>query len=62
MSKKESPKMMVLHGIGMAIVSYFIMVYFMKQSKDVAEYRSVLLLCFSILYMIHFGHALPSFD
>lgn len=56
----ESPKIMAVHGIFIGIIAYFLMIFLLKQSKSVAEYRSVLLASLSVLYMIHFGHSLPN--
>ena len=55
----ESPKVMTVHGIVIGIIAYFIMIYGLKQSASVAEYRSVLFGIASVLYMMHFGHELP---
>ena len=55
----ETPKIMAVHGIVIAVVAYFIMIYLLKQGVAVAEYRSVLIGLVSTLYMMHFGHGLP---
>tara|TARA_B110000977_G_scaffold199323_1_gene286373 strand:+ start:587 stop:760 length:174 start_codon:yes stop_codon:yes gene_type:complete len=55
----ETPKIMVVHGIIIGLLAYLVMLFLLKQSASVAEYRSVLLGLISVLYMMHFGHRLP---
>lgn len=56
----ESGLMMVVHSVVIAIILYVIMVFLLKQNKVVAENRSILLGAFVLIYMILFGHSLPT--
>lgn len=56
---KESPRMMVVHGLFMMLLAYFVMTMVLKQSPSVAESRSVMLGALTIIYMVQFGHKLP---
>ncbi len=52
--------MMVLHSVLIGIVLYVIMTFMLGQKKSVAENRSILLAAFALVYMILFGHGLPT--
>ena len=52
--------MMVLHSVLIGIVLYVIMVFMLGQKKSIAENRSILLAAFTLVYMILFGHGLPT--
>ena len=56
----ESGLMMVLHSFIIGIVLYVIMTFMLGQKKSVAENRSILLAAFALVYMILFGHGLPT--
>ena len=56
---EERGIIMGLHGILIAIMLYFIMIYFLKQRPAVAENRSVLIGALVAMYMVLFGHGLP---
>jgi hypothetical protein len=56
----ENGLMMVLHSAIIGIVLYVIMIYVLKQNKVVAENRSVLIAAIATIYMILFGHGLPT--
>ena len=51
---------MLLHSAIIGIVLYLIMVYVLKQRQVVAENRSVLLAAVALIYMIVFGHGMPT--
>ncbi len=51
---------MLLHSAIIGIVLYLIMVYILKQRQVVAENRSVLLAAVVLIYMIVFGHGMPT--
>ena len=51
---------MVFHAIVIAIVLYILMVFVLKQRPCVAESRSILIGAVSLVYMILFGHGLPT--
>jgi len=52
--------MMLLHAVVIGVVLYLLMVYVLGQSKSVAESRSILLAAIVLIYMVVFGHRLPS--
>lgn len=52
--------MMLAHSIVIGAVLYAIMVYGLGQKHSVAEYRSILLAALVLVYMIVFGHNLPT--
>jgi hypothetical protein len=56
----ESGLMMVLHSVVIGIVLYVIMIFMLGQKKSIAENRSILLAAFALVYMILFGHGLPT--
>ena len=51
---------MLGHSLLIGLVSYFLMVYAMGQSAVKAENRSLLLCAVVLIYMIVFGHTMPS--
>lgn len=55
----ERGLIMLLHSVIIGIVLYLLMVYVLKQSKMVAENRSILIAAVILIYMILFGHGLP---
>lgn len=52
--------MMLLHSVLVGIVLYVFMVFILKQNKSVAENRSILIGALVLIYMILFGHGLPT--
>ena len=56
----ESGLTMLLHSAIFGIILYLIMVYVLKQRQVVAENRSVLLAAVALIYMIVFGHGMPT--
>jgi len=56
----EQGRMMLLHSLIIGIVAYLIMVFLLKQDQEVAENRSILLMAIVLIYMILFGHGLPT--
>jgi len=56
----EGPLEMVLHGAIIAGIAYLLMIYLLKQSNTVALTRSVLFGLLTSVYMIVFGHKLPT--
>ena len=50
---------MVFHAFLLGLLLYILMVFGLKQSKAVAEDRSVLLAGVVLVYMVLFGHGLP---
>ena len=56
----ESGLTMLLHSAIIGIILYLIMIYVLKQRPVVAENRSVLLAAVVLIYMIVFGHGMPT--
>jgi len=56
----ERSLMMVVHSVIIGLVAYALMVFGLKQNKDVAETRSVLISALVLVYMVVFGHGLPT--
>ncbi len=56
----ESGLTMVLHSVIIGILLYLIMIYILKQKQMVAENRSIVLASLILIYMILFGHGLPT--
>lgn len=56
----EKGRMMVVHSVIIGILLYIFMIYILRQPPMVAENRSILLASFVLIYMILFGHGLPT--
>jgi hypothetical protein len=56
----ENGRMMILHSVIIGILLYFFMIYILGQKQTVAENRSILLAALVLVYMILFGHGLPT--
>lgn len=56
----ESGRAMLLHSIIIGILLYLFMIFILKQSPLKAENRSILLAAIVLIYMILFGHGLPT--
>jgi len=56
----ESGLTMLLHSVIIGIVLYFIMIFGLGQDSNVAENRSILIGSVVLIYMILFGHGLPT--
>lgn len=56
----ESGIMMLLHSVIIGILLYLFMIYILGQRQPVAENRSILLAGLVLVYMILFGHGLPT--
>ena len=52
--------MMLLHSLVIGFLLYLFMIFILGQNKLVAENRSVLLAALILVYMILFGHGLPT--
>ena len=52
--------MMVLHSLIIGVALYLLMIYVLGQKQVVAENRSILLAGLVLVYMIVFGHGLPT--
>jgi len=51
---------MLLHSAIIAVLMYLGMVYVLNQKHNIAENRSLLVGASSLIYMILFGHGLPT--
>jgi hypothetical protein len=56
----ESGLTMVLHSVVIGVVLYVFMVFGLGQQRNVAENRSILVAAAVLIYMILFGHGLPT--
>ena len=56
----ESGRMMLLHSVIIGVLLYLFMIFILGQNQIVAENRSILLGAFMLVYMILFGHGLPT--
>jgi uncharacterized membrane-anchored protein len=56
----ERGLIMVLHSAIIGLVLYMLMVFVFNQSPKMAENRSVLVAAVVLIYMILFGHGLPT--
>ena len=56
----EQGRTMVLHSFIIGILLYLFMIFILGQRPMVAENRSILLAAFILIYMILFGHGLPT--
>jgi len=56
----ESGLTMLLHSVIIGIVLYFLMIFGLGQNSNVAENRSILIGSVVLIYMILFGHGLPT--
>ena len=51
---------MIVHAVLIGLVLYLIMFYLLGQRSMVAENRSILIAALVLVYMIVFGHGLPT--
>ena len=56
----ESPLMHLVHAAVLTAVLYLVMSRLLKQSENVAVTRSVVLGLLAGLYMVVFGHGMPT--
>ena len=56
----ERGLMMLLHSVIIGFVLYCVMVYILAQKPYIAENRSILISALVLIYMILFGHGLPT--
>jgi hypothetical protein len=56
----ERGLMMLLHSAIIGVVLYLLMLYVLRQPSMIAENRSILIGAFVLIYMIIFGHGLPT--
>lgn len=51
---------MLVHSLVIGYLLYLIMVFILGQNKVIAENRSLLLTALVLIYMILFGHGMPT--
>ena len=56
----ESGRMMLLHSVIIGIILYVFMTFILGQRQVVAETRSIIVAALMLVYMILFGHGLPT--
>ena len=56
----ENGRIMLLHSLIIGVSLYLFMFFILVQRQIVAENRSILLAALILVYMILFGHGLPS--
>ena len=56
----EGALMMLVHSIIITVILYIIMKFFLKQSETMSLNRSILIGALALIYMILFGHGLPT--
>jgi hypothetical protein len=56
----ETGRTMLFHSIIIGLILYMFMIYLLGQQQSVAENRSILISAFVLIYMIMFGHGLPT--
>jgi ACR3 family arsenite efflux pump ArsB len=56
----EAGRMMLLHSVIIGILLYLFMIFILGQNQIVSENRSILLAALVLIYMILFGHGLPT--
>jgi hypothetical protein len=56
----ESGFMMFIHSSIIAVILYIIMKFGLKQPEMMAQDRSILIGALALVYMILFGHGLPT--
>jgi hypothetical protein len=56
----ENGLMMLLHSVIIGIILYVFMIFILGLKPVVAENRSILIAAFILVYMILFGHGLPT--
>ena len=58
--KMEPGRIMLLHSVIIGFLLYLFMLFILGQTQTVAENRSILLAALILVYMILFGHRLPT--
>lgn len=56
----ESGRIMLLHSVIIGLLLYVFMIFILEQKQSVAENRSILLAAIILIYMILFGHGMPT--
>ena len=56
----ENGRTMLFHAVVIGVLLYLFMIFILKQKQSIAEIRSILLASVILIYMILFGHGLPT--
>ena len=56
----ETGRMMFLHALMIGLLLYVFMIFVLGQKQAVAENKSILFASIVLIYMILFGHGLPT--
>jgi hypothetical protein len=56
----ERGLVMLLHSLIIGVILYCVMIFGLGQQENIAENRSILLASGILIYMILFGHGLPT--
>jgi hypothetical protein len=56
----ERGLMMLIHSAIIGVILYLIMIFGLKQNTMIAENRSILIAAAVLIYMIVFGHGMPT--
>lgn len=56
----ENGLTMLFHSVIIGLVLYLLMFFVLGQRQPVAENRSILVAAFLLIYMVMFGHGLPT--
>ena len=56
----ENGRTMIMHSVIIGIVLYIFMYYIIGQKQSIAENRSILIAAIILIYMILFGHGMPT--
>ena len=56
----ERGSIMLAHSAMIGIVIYIMMRYLFNQSSFIAEDRSIVIAAFVLIYMVMFGHGMPT--
>ena len=56
----ETGRIMLMHSVIIGVLLYLFMIYILGQNQMIAENRSILIAALVLVYMILFGHGLPS--
>jgi uncharacterized membrane protein len=51
---------MIVHSVIIGFILYLIMTFLLRQKQAIAEDRSILIAAVILVYMVLFGHGLPT--
>jgi len=55
----ETPFMMLIHALLIAVILYLVMIYGLHQADAIAQARSMMIGAVVLIYMLLFGHSFP---